>query len=192
MVYFSYPCCMFFQMTTFVANGILVTTMLQEFNFFHNITPFFTRLLATIRHLFDGHNLICFNISGLRKTIKKLLKSYQYSGDKMHFKWSVVTQVSTVPWSANEDKYLVTKCERKGTHLEVKAIGKETFGNKNLSNGTCEHGLNNAQIKLVQHSQIWSYRCTGIPVSANNPQIKFTKMYHLNILSDTNNPRSGK
>ena len=71
IVYFSYPCCMFFQMTTFVANGILVTTMLQEFNFFHNVTPFFTRLLATIRHLFDSNNFICFDISGLRKREKE-------------------------------------------------------------------------------------------------------------------------
>lgn len=50
--------------------------------------------------------------------------------------------------------YLVTKCERKGTHPEVIATGRETFGNKNLSNGTCEHGLNNVQTKLVKHSQI--------------------------------------
>lgn len=121
---------------------------------------------------------------------KRLLKSYQYShsGNQMRLKWSVVTPVSTIPWSVNEDKYLVTKCERKGTHLEVIAIGKETFGNKNLSNRKCAHGLNNAQIKLVQ---IWSYRCTGIPTSANNPQIKLTKMYHLTILSDANNQRSG-
>lgn len=78
MVYFSYPCCMFFQMTTFVANGILVTTMLQEFNFFHNITPFFTRLFATVRHLFDGHNFICFNISGLRERKKEIVPVFSF------------------------------------------------------------------------------------------------------------------
>ena len=39
-LYHSYPCCMLFYMTSFIADSILVITKLEKFNFLHNILPF--------------------------------------------------------------------------------------------------------------------------------------------------------
>ena len=71
----AYPCSVLSEVAALVLNGVWVSQLPEESDFFDDILPLLKALLAHVGHLLDGHNLLREDIAGIIDCSKRAMSN---------------------------------------------------------------------------------------------------------------------